>query len=587
MSYNKIQDFDLRLLDAGIENQSKLIYLRDIQNKALKVNNKLIFKNGATSKILTDDSGNNELVTITGNLLTNKSVTSLELIANNSLHIKKTNDLLDVNDLFRFSKNSSNLEITSFANSSLNRKVKISSKGQVLFTQDSSKAFYSSEIRGQFINDSLGNQILTGSNGINISVKEKEGKKYFEIDYSSKKEQNSNKKLAYKTILKWNGIDTNSDKDPSNRYAFLVQSGPSGSPGPDGPANIWDTALNEKISKKTRLKLRINKDYENWAVGKHFIYIDTSDINNNNILHPVINGLPEVSRYEMIIDISQPDQQNDRQWKTGDELYFYLNLQSIGSTSNEEAGGIFIDSAKIATNPEYKSGTTRTKNDLSTNNVLKLNQHQKRDGDTPSISYYSFNTAALSMSFFTPTSFEDAVAGDIILLNFVGNSTKVLTIYHTSATTTAVRLPTDGQKVCLKFNGNAWVSTSNEYDTHLATINYNLNPVYSRYQYILIMPQNHRFFIDNNVANVTKLQNSFVLKRAVDTYDSVWFNNGFMSGTAINSDFNFIGKQKLQTISNSENCVIFNPSHSQSSFSLRFLGSTDPSRPGVGTWIIR
>ena len=326
MSYNKIQDFDLRLLDAGIENQSKLIYLRDIQNKALKVNNKLIFKNGATSKILTDDSGNNELVTITGNLLTNKSVTSLELIANNSLHIKKTNDLLDVNDLFRFSKNSSNLEITSFANSSLNRKVKISSKGQVLFTQDSSKAFYSSEIRGQFINDSLGNQILTGSNGINISVKEKEGKKYFEIDYSSKKEQNSNKKLAYKTILKWNGIDTNSDKDPSNRYAFLVQSGPSGSPGPDGPANIWDTALNEKISKKTRLKLRINKDYENWAVGKHFIYIDTSDINNNNILHPVINGLPEVSRYEMIIDISQPDQQNDRQWKTGDELYFYLNL---------------------------------------------------------------------------------------------------------------------------------------------------------------------------------------------------------------------------------------------------------------------
>lgn len=574
MSYNKIQDFDLNFTNSGNENQSKLIYLKDIQNKSLKLNNKLVFKNNATSKILSDSSENNELVKITGNLLTNKSVFSQEIITNSSLHIKKTNDLLDSSDLFKIIKNisTSSIDINSYIQ---NKKIKISSKNQILFTDNSSNSFFSKEIIGQFINDSLGNQILRGKDGVNIEVKEKNGKKYFEIDYSSNVSNNPDSKLAYKTIIKWNGIDTiNSDKDSNDRYSFLIQSGNSS--GPDGPSSI----TNLSNSRKTMLKLKINNNYEKWSVGKHFIYIDTSEINNNS--HLVINGVPTISRYEMIIDLSQPDLNNDRQWKTGDELYFYLNLQSVPSPTNEEARGIFIDSKTIATNPEYKSGTVRTQNSNNTNNVLKLNQHQTRSVDLPSISYYTFDTNSSALSFFTPTSNEGAQNGDIILLNVLGTSSNALTIYLTTSTLSATKLPslTGVRKTCIKFNGSSWVETPNEYDTHLKSINYHLNPVYNRYQYILIMPQNHRFFIDNNLSNNSKLQNSFVLKRIVDTYDSVWFNDNL-------ANFNFIGRQKLKTITELENCVIFNPSHSQSSFSLRFLGNNDPSRPGIGTWIIR
>lgn len=578
MSYNKIQDFDLNFTNSGNENQSKLIYLKDIQNKSLKLNNKLVFKNNATSKILSDSSENNELVKITGNLLTNKSVFSQEIIANSSLHIKKTNDLLDSNDLFKIIKNisASSIDINSY---NQNKKIKISSKNQILFTNNSSNSFFSKEIVGQFINDSLGNQILKGKDGVNIEVKEKNGKKYFEIDYSSNVSNNLDSKLAYKTIIKWNGIDTtNSDKDSGNRYSFLIQSGSPIGAGPDGPTSI--TNLNN--SRKTRLKLKLNNNYEKWSVGKHFIYIDTSEINSN--LHVAINGVPTISRYEMIIDLSQSNLNNDRQWKTGDELYFYLNLQSIGQTElNKLADGVHISSTYIVSNPIYFSGTTRTYNSavpatIGKRSILEVGLHQSNT--FPSISYYTFDTTSSALQFWLPLLTDIGTTlkeGDIFLFKKKAGA-KDLIICPNSTNTGAITI-TD--KLCLKWQNGAWADvTSAEYASHIQTINYNIDSVYNRYQYVLIMPQNHRFFIDNNLSNNSKLQNSFILKRVVDTYDSVWFNDK-------EPGFNFIGKEKLKTITELENCVIFNPSHSQSSFSLRFLGNNDPSRPGIGTWIIR
>lgn len=548
MSFNRIQNYKFNVSftsDFIANNQmNSMLFLKDKNGNIIKNNNNfIVFEN---SSFLLKMFSNN--IEISGKIVLEKSLKHLT----ENLLIKNTFELIN-KILFKKENLFFLIEIKQKVVDTLIRKFKIESLNDIKINDDN---FYKSKtLIGQIINTKNGLNLIKGTGGINVEIKEKNNFKYYTIDYSAYA-TTSIEKSSYLTKIYELGVST----DQSDQYINASI--------PDSPSqysltsqysteNIkyFDNTFTSKKRKTT--KFTINQNFKSWNVGKSVIYIDTISINPPNNL-----GGP-TDFYQMQIDLT------GRTWQIGEEITFYLNLYPRSNVLNESymilpfSNSIFYPQNIYPENVvPYTVAQSNSPTSLRKNMV-----------------YLWKSTVANAFNAFLLPTIGSISNGDYIIIKRDVTSIQPIKIIF-SGLNNATNTDFKNYSTTIAFQYNSTTSKWEEVTSNLTNfINERTGYFYS-YQYVITFPFNHILFTDNSLSTISSY---FSLKNVIDTSSCSTNYDQTRSGGTNNT----IGNVLPQNLKYFKNSICFDSSLDGASFTLRFLGFSDPSRPGIGLWQIK
>jgi len=585
MAYNNLNTYNFKIsIDQDLD-QNEILYLKDNTelNSTIKNNSKFILNNNSTFQLKNNIS--NE-IQISGKISVKENI---KLESNINLEYLSLSNIFSLTYLQNLNKININTNLKDF--NFLSNELNFSS----------SNYLKSNEITGQLIYNLSGKQNLIGKNGVSIDVKEVNGKKYFEVESTAYKQSSSNS--LTQSINKFKALmpDSNfNSKDENNQYQFISQVQSSQITASDPPMNA---------AIKSSHYIRVNNTCKLWDIGRTYILIDTTEIDStdtDSYKIAVLGAQKEAnlgkSRYQMFIDLT------NRIWKNQDEITFFI--KNSNTLSNFEYNNkIYSFNKKYYTgygvNPGVNSGllpppppNIASAGTINTKATMKENI------------WYSIDLTANNTNIINPiysclsdhTFLNKSIDNYFILENDSNTATKSATTLVSGSAGVNSTYPA-GSIGSLGKNLSSWayklpantsplvitkfidMTSTETFQNFIRREWIPKNGMTYYYQYVIKFPTNTLLFLDNNHSE----SSNFLLTRAIDNFKVTWDSNK----TPYNQTYNIVyGNSNIDQMLAAgilvDNCLIFNisPETDNISFTLKYIGNEDPSRPNMNIWTI-
>jgi hypothetical protein len=593
MAYSNLSTYNFNInLDSSLD-RNEILYLKDNANNIIKNNDKFIINNNSTFLLKNN---------ISNEIQVNGKISSKERIQiNNNINLEyvSLNNFLSLTYL----QNTNKININN--SNSLN----IQSQE---FNFNNTNYINSKEITGQLIYNLAGKQNIVGESGVVVSVKESNGKKYFEIEKSGYVEdQQSNNVIQSVNKFKTTDQDTNfTSKDINNKTQFITTRY-------SGPITTGES-INTAAWKYSH-KLAIDPSCKLWEIGKTYILIDTTDVDTDVTTQDNILGIPKLnnigkSRYQMFIDLT------GRTWQNQDEITFFIKNSTklsefqyrdkIYSFNKKFFTGYGVPNGLSPAPPPAiaSSGGVNSKSKLLENVWYALDLTKNNTYMPAASSYYECVTDHTFLNKSIDNYF--IAENDAKNLTTAYIRTQISGSAGTGSTYPAGSIGTIGGNITSggKDGTNSWIyklpantsnsltinsfidmtnsTTGEKFDDIIRREYISKNGMLYYYQYVIKFPPNSILFLENKFSE----SSFFTLNRAIDSFNVVWDSNK----TPYSQTYNIVygNNQTPNSLIASnvlhDNCLIFNISSTTNniSFTLKYIGNSDPSRPGVNIWTI-